>query len=123
MGSRGTSAEMRSTTLIPASSRASTFSGLLVMRRTAWTPSCLRISAGSSKCAAVGFVAEFEVGFDGVEALVLEFVGAELGHQSDAAAFLLLVEEDAGAGVGDGERGRVRAAGGSRSAGSGRRLR
>ena len=77
------------------------------MRRTAGTLSCLRISAGSSKCAAVGLVAEFEVGFDGVEALVLELVGAELGHEADAAAFLLLVEQDAGAFVGDVAEGEV----------------
>lgn len=60
---------------------------------------------GEFEDAAVGFVAEFEVGFDGVEALVLELVGAELGHESDAAALLLLVEEDAGAGLGDGGEG------------------
>ncbi len=60
---------------------------------------------GELEDAAVGFIAEFEVGFDGVEALVLELVGAELGHESDAAALLLLVEEDAGAGLGDGGEG------------------
>jgi len=57
--------------------------------------------------AAVGFVTQFEVGFDGVEAFVLEFVGAELGHKADATAFLLFVEEDAGACVGDGEHGEL----------------
>ena len=90
---------------MPAASRAATFSGLLVMRRTAWTPRSLRISAGSSNSRWSASVAERVVGFDGVEALVLELVGAELGHEADAAAFLLLVEQDAGAFVGDaGER-------------------
>jgi hypothetical protein len=49
------------------------------------------------KDAAVGLIAELEIGLDGVEALVLQLVGAELGHESDAAAFLLLVDQDAGA--------------------------
>ena len=51
--------------------------------------------------AAVSFVAEFEVRLDGVAAVVLEFVGAELVHEADAATFLLLVEEDSGSGFGD----------------------
>jgi hypothetical protein len=60
---------------------------------------------GELELAVVGAVAEGEVGFDRVEALVLELVGAELGHEADAAAFLLLVEKDAGALVDDaGER-------------------
>ena len=67
----------------------------------------LEDGGGELEVAAVGFVAEFEVGFDGVEALVLELVGAELGHEADAAALLLLVEEDAGAGVGDGGHGEL----------------
>ena len=55
--------------------------------------------------AAVGGETELDVGFDGVQALVLELVGAELGHEADAAALLLLIEEDADALGGDaGER-------------------
>ena len=83
------------------SSSAAIFSGLLVMRRTACTSSSLSAFAGKFEDAAVGLVAELEVGLDGVEALVLQLVGAELGHQADAAAFLLLVDQDAGAFVGD----------------------
>lgn len=62
---------------------------------------------GKLEVAAVGGVAEFEVGFDGIAAVVLELVGAELGHEADAAAFLLLVEEDAAAGFGDGGEGEL----------------
>ena len=51
--------------------------------------------------AAVGGEAELDVGLDGIAALVLELVGAELGHEADAASFLLLVEEDTGAGLRD----------------------
>ena len=69
---------------------------------------CLEDSCGELKMAAVGFITEFEVGFDGVEALVLKFVGAEFCHEADAAAFLLFVEEDAGAGVGDGGEGELK---------------
>jgi len=60
---------------------------------------------GEFKDAAVCFVAEFEIGFDGVAALILEFVGAEFGHKTDAAALLLLIEENAGSGRGDGGEG------------------
>jgi hypothetical protein len=51
--------------------------------------------------AAVGGVAELFVGLDGIAAVVLELVGTELGHEADAAALLLLIEEDAGAGFRD----------------------
>lgn len=51
--------------------------------------------------AAVGGEAELDVGFNGVEALILKLVGAELGHEADAAALLLLIEEQACAFGGD----------------------
>ncbi|HMD19584.1 MAG TPA: hypothetical protein VKH40_04655, partial [Alloacidobacterium sp.] len=57
---------------------------------------------GQLEFAAIGLVAQLDVGFDGVEALVLQFVGFEFCHEADAAAFLLFVEKDAGAGFGDG---------------------
>ena len=56
---------------------------------------------GEFELAVVGAEAEAFVGFDGVETLVLQFVGAELGHEADAAALLLFVEQDAGALTGD----------------------
>ena len=43
---------------------------------------------------AVSGETQLNVGFDGVEALVLQLVGPELGHEADAAALLLLVEQD-----------------------------
>src|SRR5690242_18455554 len=49
------------------------------------------------KDAAVGFEAELDVGLNGVEALVLQFVSAKFRHEPDAATFLLLVNKDAGA--------------------------
>ena len=52
--------------------------------------------------AAVGLEAELEVGLDGVQPLLLQLVGLELGHEADAAALLVLVDEDAAAGGGDG---------------------
>lgn len=51
--------------------------------------------------AAVGLVAQLEAGFDGVEALILQLVGAELRHEANAAAFRLLVEKDADARIRD----------------------
>ena len=56
---------------------------------------------GEFELAIVGAEAEALVGFDGVEALVLQFVGAELGHEADAATLLLFVEQDAGTLGGD----------------------
>ena len=46
--------------------------------------------------ALVGLESEGLVGFDGIEAAILKFVGAELVDDSDAAAFLGDVEHDAG---------------------------
>jgi len=68
----------------------------------------LEYLGGELEVAAVGLVAEFKVGFDGVEALVLKFVGAELGHEADAPAFLLLVEKNACARVGDEGHGELK---------------
>ena len=62
---------------------------------------------GQGEAAVVVLEAELEVGFDGVAALVLELVGAEFSHESDAAAFLFFVEEDAGAFGGDHFEGEV----------------
>ena len=63
---------------------------------------------GEFEVAAVGLVAEFEVGLDGVAPLILEGVGLELGHEADAAAFLVLVDENAGAFGGDEAEGKMK---------------
>jgi hypothetical protein len=62
---------------------------------------------GELEAAVVGAETELLVGFDGVKTLVLELVGAELGHEADAAAFLVFVEKDAGALLGDEAEGEV----------------
>jgi len=62
---------------------------------------------GKLVVAAVGFVAQLQIGFDGVAAAVLKLVGAKLGHQADAATLLLLVEKDAGAVLGDEAEGEL----------------
>lgn len=41
------------------------------------------------------------VGLDRVEPRILQFVGLQLGHQTDAASFLLLVDQNAGAFLGN----------------------
>lgn len=51
--------------------------------------------------AEIGFVAEFEIGVDGVITLFLEFVGADFGGEANAAAFLAQVEKDSFAAGGD----------------------
>jgi len=62
---------------------------------------------GNLEEAAVRLVSKFEIGLDGVKPLVLELVGAQLGHQADAATFLLLVDQDAGAFVDDALHGEL----------------
>ncbi len=57
--------------------------------------------SGQLVFAAVGGEAQLDVGFHCVHALILQFVCLQFGHEADAAALLLLVEEDARAGVGD----------------------
>ena len=56
--------------------------------------------------AQVGGEAQFLVGFHGIEALFLEFVGVDLGGESDSAAFLTQVEQDAAV-LGDAFQGGV----------------
>ena len=51
--------------------------------------------------AQIGFEAQPLVGFHGVGALILQFVGAQLVQQADAAPFLMLVDQQAAAFVGD----------------------
>ena len=51
--------------------------------------------------AMIRFEPETLVGFDGIEPGVLQFVGLEFGHETDAASLLLFVDEDSGAVVGD----------------------
>ena len=61
--------------------------------------------AGKRKIAVVGFKAQTLVGFDGIQTRVLQLVSLQFGHQADAAAFLLFVNEYARAQVADhGER-------------------
>ena len=61
----------------------------------------LQCASGNFEDAAVRLVAELKIGLDGVETLILQLVGTQLGHQPDAAAFLLFVDQDAGAFVDD----------------------
>ena len=62
-------------------------------------------SSGYFKLAAVGFVAKFEIRLDGVASVILQFIGAELRHQADAAAFLQLIHQHAAACFADGCKG------------------
>ena len=56
---------------------------------------------GEVVVAEVDVEAELEIGVDGIGAVVLEFVGAELVHDADAAALLLLIDDEAAAFGGD----------------------
>ena len=91
----------RSTTITPARSTAATLSGLLDSRRMDGEPEVAQHFAGQLVAAQVGLEAERLVGFHGIGALVLEFVGAQLVQQPDAAPFLVLVDEQAAALLGD----------------------
>jgi len=56
---------------------------------------------GEAVFAGVGGKAEGFVGFDGVQALVLQLIGAEFIHEADAAAFLGEIDENAAGGLAD----------------------
>src|SRR5581483_2552219 len=58
--------------------------------------------------AAVGLEAELQVGFDRVATLVLQLVRAQLGHEANAAALLLLVEQNARAFFGNARERKVK---------------
>lgn len=57
---------------------------------------------GQREVTMVSTIAEFNIGLDRVSACVLQFVGTELGHQTNAASFLCFIENDAGTMRGDG---------------------
>lgn len=57
--------------------------------------------AGKLELAMVCLEAEALVGLDGVKSFILQLVGLELGHQADSTTFLLLIDQDARAGLGD----------------------
>ena len=108
---------------MPADSSAATFVGIVGDQADLRDAQQLEDLGGQLVFAAVGGEAQLDVGFDGIHALILQLVGLQLGHQADAAALLLLVEQDAGAGSRRSCPGPVPVAGGNRSAASRRRRR
>jgi len=52
--------------------------------------------------AAIRGETQFDVGFNGIQALVLQFVRLQLGHEADTAPLLLLVEQNPGPFLRDG---------------------
>ena len=97
--------------------RPATFSGLLESSRTRRQSEIAQNRAGQLVVAQVGIEAQALVGFHRVGALVLQLVGAQLVQQADAAALLVLVDQQAAALSGDALRARFPAARGNRSAG------
>src|ERR1022692_2327040 len=90
----GTMQGTRSSTRTPAASTAATFSGLFDNSRILFNPKYWRISQ-------VGFKAQALVGLHGVGAFILQFVGAQLVQQADAAPLLMLVDQQSAALFGD----------------------
>ena len=76
--------------------KASVFFGLFVNSRTFLKPEVLEQLDADAVVARVGLVAEGQVGFDRVQALVLQRVGFDLLGDADAAAFLRQIDEHAG---------------------------
>ena len=72
-------------------------SGLLVIRPHAREAEEVQHARGDAVEPLVGLEAQTLVGLEGVEALVLQAVGAQLVHQPDAAAFLREIEQHAAA--------------------------
>ena len=56
---------------------------------------------GKQEVAMIGLEAEAFVGFHGVKTGVLQFVGLQFCHQTNAAPFLLLIDQDTGAFIRD----------------------
>ena len=72
------------------------FFGLFVSTRIVRQPEIREDLIADCIVARVGREAELGVGLDGVEALLLELVGAQLVEQADAASFLSHVEQHCG---------------------------
>ena len=92
---------MRSTTRIPCSSRAVIFSGIVRDEAHSVHAEQLKGLGRNFEDAAIRFVTQFKVRLHRIEAHVLQLVSAQLSHQADTAAFLLLVHQDAGALIDD----------------------
>ena len=61
----------------------------------------LQNSCGKLEAAVVGFEAKFFVGFHGIEALILQGISLQLGHEPNTPPLLLLIEQDARASLRD----------------------
>ena len=92
---RPTLSGTRSTTSRPQFRIIATFFGLLVISRTRREAERAQDVGADAEVALVVLEAEAVVGLDGVEALVLQRVGAHLVGEPDAAALLVQVEQDA----------------------------
>ena len=92
---------IRSATRMPARSTASTFSGLFESSRTLARPKESQNLPGQLVVAQIRLETQPLVGFHGIGALILQFVGAQLVKQADSAAFLMLVDQQPAAFVGD----------------------
>jgi hypothetical protein len=77
--------------------KGSDFLGVVGHKSDPGDTECVENLGGKLVGAAVGGEAELDVGFDSVEAVVLELVSTKFGHEANAATFLLLIEEDSGA--------------------------
>ena len=97
--------------------------GLFVSTRMERQPEIGEDLRADAVVAHVGSEAELEIGVDGVEAAVLQLVGAQLVEQPDAAALLRQVQHDAALLRRDLLAARGAAARRSRSAASRRRRR
>src|SRR5512142_1421595 len=51
--------------------------------------------------AAIGLEPELFIGLDRIESLILQLVGLKLGHQANATAFLLLIDQDSDPALGN----------------------
>ena len=57
--------------------------------------------SGKIELAMIGLKAKFLIRLDGIESLVLQFIGLQFGNQTDAASLLLLVKKNSSAALGD----------------------
>ncbi len=87
----GTSALTRSVTAIPAATTAAIFSGLFVMSRSDRTWRKPKNLHRELVITQINGMSQAQIRFDRIEPLILQCIGAQFFHQTDAAPLLMLV--------------------------------
>ncbi len=94
--------------MMPAASRASTFSGLLVIKPDRADAELLQDRGRQFELPAVRPITQLYIGLNRVEAPVLELVSSQFRHQANPAPLLLFIEQDARSRIGNPGQGQLK---------------